>query len=304
MDNRFDVLIIGAGPAGLTAALYLARNDYNVAFIEGYAPGGEMVQQSKIENYPGFNFISGFELSINMLNQAKNNGAKQIFGMVSDIESISETEKVVTLQNGNKYYASAIVIATGMVNLVPTSVENIEKFNGKGVSYCAICDGALFKNQPCAIIGGGNSAFEESSYLASTASEVHIFVRDEVKAEVRIINDAKKHSNIFIHYNSQILKLNGDDKVESIVANVDGEIKEMNIKGVFPYIGFKAATSFISDKSLLNERGFIIVDKNMETKEKNIFAIGDVIAKDIRQITTATNDGTIVAKTISSRIIK
>ncbi|ENY68718.1 Thioredoxin reductase [Metamycoplasma auris 15026] len=304
MDNKFDVLIIGAGPAGLTAAIYLARNEYNVAFIENSAPGGKMTQQSKIENYPGFDLISGFELSINMLNQARNNNAKQIFGNVVDIISDSDDEKRVILEDGQTFYAKAVVIASGMVNLVPTKVENIKKFNGNGVSYCAICDGALFKNQPCAIIGGGNSAFEESAYLASTASEVHIFVRDGIIAEARLVNDAKKHKNIFIHENSVILKLNGDTKLESITCNINGKIMDMDIKGVFPYIGFKAATSFIKNKDILNERGFVIVDENMETKEKNIFAIGDVIAKSIRQITTATNDGTIVAKTISSRIIK
>ncbi|PYF43629.1 NAD(P)/FAD-dependent oxidoreductase [Metamycoplasma alkalescens] len=303
-NNKFDVLIIGAGPAGLTAAIYLARNGYDVAFIESHAPGGKMIEQSKIENYPGFDYISGTKLSINMLNQAKNNGAKQIFGKVIEIKSLADNQKAVYLENGKTYFSETIIIATGMINLVPTQVENIDKFTGNGVSYCAICDGALFKNQPCAIIGGGNSAFEESTYLASTASEVHIFVRDGIIAEAKLVKDAKKHKNIFIHENSVILKLEGEKNLEKIVCNINGQIQEMTIKGVFPYIGFKAATSFIKNKNLLNERGFIVVDDNMETAEKNIFAIGDVVAKGIRQITTATNDGTIVAKTISSRIIK
>ncbi|MGX9339334.1 MULTISPECIES: NAD(P)/FAD-dependent oxidoreductase [unclassified Mycoplasma] len=304
MKKVFDVLIIGAGPAGLTAALYLSRNEYNVAFIESSVPGGKIAQQSKIENYPGFDFISGFELATSMLNQARKNGAKYIYGKVVEIRNISDNEKLVILENGDEYYAQVVVIASGMTNLVPISIENIEKFRGRGVSYCAVCDGALYKNEPCAIIGGGNSAFEESTFLAATASEVHIFVRDIVRAEAKIINDAKKHANIYIHYNSEILKLQGEDKLESIIVKIDGNIQEMNIKAVFPYIGFKAATSFISNKEMLDERGFIIVDKNMETQFKNIFAVGDVVAKDIRQITTATNDGTIAARVISSRIIK
>ncbi|BAP39754.1 NAD(P)/FAD-dependent oxidoreductase [Metamycoplasma canadense] len=304
MENIFDVLIIGAGPAGLTAAMYLGRNEYKVGFIENYAPGGKMVQQSKIENYPGFEYITGIELSMNMFNQAKKNNAEFIFGKVISIKDHSEFKKEVYLENGDKYLTKTIVIATGMVNLVPANIENIEKFNNKGVSYCAICDGALFKNKKCAIIGGGNSAFEESIYLASTSSEVYIFVRDGIIAEAKLVSDVKKHKNIFIYENSQILKLNGENEIESITANINGEIKNMDIKGVFPYIGFKAATSFIKNKEILNERGFIIVDKNMETSMKNIFAIGDVVAKEIRQITTATNDGTIVAKVISSRIVK
>ncbi|TPE57561.1 FAD-binding protein [[Mycoplasma] falconis] len=302
MNKDFDVLIIGAGPAGLTAALYLARNDVKVAFIEGMYPGGKMAEQSKIENYPGFDFVSGPELSKKMFNQAKLNGAKMIFGFVEKIESLSDNEKIVTLANGDQYLSKAVIIATGMKNLVPKEVINIDKFNGKGVSYCVLCDGAMYKGLPAAIIGGGNSAFEESSYLASIASEVHIFVRDGIIAEKRLVEDAKKHANIFIHENSVILELLGEDKVSSIKANVNGEIKNMDIKAVFPYIGFKPSTNFISQKEILDEKGFILVDESMETKIKNIFAVGDVIKKDVRQITTATNDGTVAAKVVNSRI--
>ncbi|MCV3733893.1 FAD-dependent oxidoreductase [Mycoplasma enhydrae] len=302
MNNKYDVLIIGAGPAGLTAALYLARNNHSVAFIESYAPGGKMVLQSKIENYPGFDYINGIDLSLKMLNQATHNGAKQIMGNVVSIQGISETEKKVILNNGKEYFAKALIIATGMKNLVPSDVENIEKFNNKGVSYCVVCDGALFKNEPCAIIGGGNSAFEEANYLSSLASEVHIFVRDGIRAEAKLVEDVKNNKNIFVHENSTIKTINGNEKVESIIANINGKITEMNIKGIFPYIGYKPATAFIENKNILDSKGFIVVDKNMETREKNIFAIGDVVAKDIRQITTATGDGTIAAKAISSRL--
>ncbi|AXE60603.1 thioredoxin reductase [[Mycoplasma] phocae] len=300
--EKFDVIIIGAGPAGLTAAIYLGRNNASVAFIEGKVPGGKMPEQSKIENYPGFDLISGVELSNRMLMQARENKAKFIFGNVSHIENISDHEKEVTLENGNKYLAKVIIIASGMKNVVPLDVVNIEKFNGRGVSYCAICDGAIYLSKPCAIIGGGNSAFDEAPFLASVASEVHIFVRDGIIAEKKLVDDVKKIKNITIHENSKILELKGDNKVESIIANIDGKVQEMDIKGVFPYVGFKPATSFITNKEIMNSRGFIQVDKNMETKIKNIFAIGDVVEKDIRQITTATSDGTIAAKVIGSRI--
>ncbi len=302
--NKYDVIIIGAGPAGLTAALYLARNDMNVAFIEGYIPGGKMAEQSKIENYPGFSYISGMELSTNMLNQARENGAKFIYGMVKKLESIEDNLKKVILEDNTEYYAQAVIIATGMKNLVPMSIEGIEKFRGKGVSYCVLCDGALYKNKPTAIIGGGNSAFEEAPYLAAVASEVHMFIRDGIIAEKRLVEDVKKHNNIFIHENSEIIKLIGDTKIDKVEAKfLDGN-KEMNIEAIFPYIGFRPATGFIENKNLLDPKGFIKVDANMETSEHNIFAIGDVIVKDVRQITTATNDGTIAAKVINSRIVK
>ncbi|WP_412031408.1 NAD(P)/FAD-dependent oxidoreductase [Metamycoplasma buccale] len=300
--KQYHTLIIGAGPAGLTAALYLSRNNLSVAFIEANVPGGKMTEQSKIENYPGFEFISGPNLSIQMLNQATKNGAEFIYGKVTKIESKTENLKQVTLENGDIYLSNSIIIATGMKNIVPLDIENIEKFNHKGVSYCVLCDGALYKNKSCAIVGGGNSAFEESIYLAKIASEVHIFIRDGIIAEKKLIQDVKNTKNIFIHENSKILKLNGQNDIEDIEANIDGKIVKMPIKAVFPYVGFKPATGFITNSKMLDSRGFIVVDNNMETCEKNIFAIGDVIKKDVRQITTATSDGTIAAKVINSRV--
>ncbi|ACF07329.1 thioredoxin reductase [Metamycoplasma arthritidis] len=300
---KYDVLIIGAGPAGLTAAIYLARNNMDVAFIESYAPGGKIIEQSKIENYPGFDNITGPSLATHFYNQATRNGASLIFGKAIKIISNGDFDKTVIMESGEEYHAKAIIIATGMKNRIPSDIVNIEKFNHRGVSYCVLCDGVIFKNQPCAIIGGGNSAFEESISLASLASEVHIFVRDGIIAEKRLVDDVKKHSKIIVHENSQVLELIGQDELEAIKVNINGEVSEMKIKGLFPYIGQLPATDFL-DKEILNERKFIEVDHNMETKIKNIFAAGDVVAKDVRQITTATSDGTIAAKTINSRIVK
>ena len=206
------------------------------------------------------------------------------------------------MENGKIYYAPFAIIATGMQNLVPTQVKNIEKFNHKGVSYCVVCDGTLYKDKPTAIIGGGNSAFEEGLYLSALASEVHIFVRDGIIAEKSIVEKVRAQKNMFIHENSVILEILGTNKVEKIKASIDNKIVEMKIDAVFPYIGFKPATSFISNKTLLDSKGFIVVNKNMETKEPNLFAIGDVIEKTVRQITTATNDGTIAAKLINLKI--
>ncbi|BDX52551.1 thioredoxin reductase [Metamycoplasma equirhinis] len=300
----YDSIIIGGGPAGLTAALYMSRNNLNVAFIEGKAPGGKMAEQSKIENYPGFEKIGGIELSMQMFNQARSNGAKFIYGNVKQIINISDFEKKIILEDQKIIFAKTLVIATGMKNVVPNDIENIEKFNGKGVSYCVLCDGTLFANKPCAIIGGGNSAIEEASYLSSIASKVYVFVRDGIHAEKKLVEDLKKHENVEIFLNSKIEKLIGSELLEKIIANIDGKPKEFEINGVFPYIGFRPSTDFIDLPNILNEKKFVLVNEEMETSIKNIFAIGDVIAKNIRQITTATSDGTIAAKTISMRIIK
>lgn len=303
MENKYDVLIIGAGPAGLTAAIYLARNNVNVALIEAKTPGGKISEQSKIENYPGFNSVSGAELSISMFSQARENGAKFIIGKVISIENKDELIKLIKLENGLLLESKYLIIATGMQNIIPKEVINIEKFNNKGVSYCVVCDGPLFKDKVCGIIGGGNSAFEEGNYLSSIAKEVHIFVRDKIIAEQRLVDNVEKQDNIFIHRNAQILKLNGTSSLDSADVNIEGNIVNIPIKGLFPYIGFKPAIDFI-DKNLLklDKKNFIVVDENMETNVPNIFAVGDIISKSIRQITTATSDGTIAAKIINNRI--
>lgn len=303
MENKYDVLIIGAGPAGLTAAIYLARNNVNVALIEAKTPGGKISEQSKIENYPGFNSVSGAELSISMFSQARENGAKFIIGKVMSIENKDELIKLIKLENGLLLESKYLIIATGMQNIIPKEVINIEKFNNKGVSYCVVCDGPLFKDKVCGIIGGGNSAFEEGNYLSSIAKEVHIFVRDKIIAEQRLVDNVEKQDNIFIHRNAQILKLNGTSSLDSADVNIEGNIVNIPIKGLFPYIGFKPAIDFIDQNLLkLDKKNFIIVDENMETNVPNIFAVGDIISKSIRQITTATSDGTIAAKIINNRI--
>lgn len=303
MENKYDVLIIGAGPAGLTAAIYLARNNVNVALIEAKTPGGKISEQSKIENYPGFNSVSGAELSISMFSQARENGAKFIIGKVISIENKNELIKLIKLDNGLLLESKYLIIATGMQNIIPKEVINIEKFNNKGVSYCVVCDGPLFKDKVCGIIGGGNSAFEEGNYLSSIAKEVHIFVRDKIIAEQRLVDNVEKQDNIFIHRNAQVLKLNGTSSLDSADVNIEGNIVNIPIKGLFPYIGFKPAIDFIDQNLLkLDKKNFIVVDENMETNVPNIFAVGDIISKSIRQITTATSDGTIAAKIINNRI--
>lgn len=303
MENKYDVLIIGAGPAGLTAAIYLARNNVNVALIEAKTPGGKISQQSKIENYPGFNSVSGAELSISMFSQARENGAKFIIGKVISIENKDELIKLIKLENGLLLESKYLIIATGMQNIIPKEVIDIEKFNNKGVSYCVVCDGPLFKDKVCGIIGGGNSAFEEGNYLSSIAKEVHIFVRDKIIAEQRLVDNVEKQNNIFIHRNAQVLKLNGTSSLDSADVNIEGNIVNIPIKGLFPYIGFKPAIDFIDQNLLkLDKKNFIVVDENMETNVPNIFAVGDIISKSIRQITTATSDGTIAAKIINNRI--
>ncbi|RMA78563.1 thioredoxin reductase (NADPH) [Metamycoplasma subdolum] len=301
--SHYDVLIIGSGPAGLSASIYLSRQNISNAFIESTLPGGKIGQTEKVENYPGIEKISGFELATNFLNHAKSYGAKMIFGKVVNFSKTKDNLIEVNLENGDKYFSQALIIATGMKSLVPEEIINIHTFNHRGVSYCAVCDGSLYKNEVCGIIGGGNSAFEEGAFLANVAKEVHIFVRDKIIAEKTIQNQLLEHKNVTIHKPSQIKKLIGKDKLEEIEFEENCKLKHMKMAALFPYIGFKPSTDFISQKEILDPRGFIKVNENMETTIENVYAAGDVIQKQIRQIVTAANDGTIAAKTITNKII-
>lgn len=299
--NKFDVIIVGAGPSGLTAAIYLGRTNLSVAFIEKGAPGGKMINTSIIENYTSYKTITGPDLSEKMYNHALNANATHIYGKVAKIVD-KDKEKIVNLSNGESLMAKAIIIAVGMKEKVPP-IENISHYYGKGVSFCAICDGPLFKNEVVGVIGGGESAIEEAKYLSNIAGQVYIFIRKDhfrIQDNSKIIDEIAKIKNIHILFNTEIIQINGKSKLESIkiVNNATNKTEELKISALFPYIGFDSATQFLDNLKITNENGFIITDSHMETPVKGIYAIGDVRQKDVKQIVTATSDGAIAAKTI------
>lgn len=304
MNKEYDVMIIGGGPAGLTAAVYASRANLKTIFIEKGAPGGKMVKTFKIENWPGDKSINGVDLSLRMFDHSKAFGATYKYGEVVNIESKGATEQIVTLKNGDQFQVKSVVIATGMVERVPEWIDGIHKFEHRGVSYCAICDGPLYKGKPAAIIGGGNSAIEEATYLASIASQVNVFVRAEsdLIAEKKLVDELKEKKNITLLMNAEIKTLHGDDKLEKVDAVVNGESKSFDVNVVFPYIGQVPVSSFAKDLSITDARGFIETDELMETKVKGIYAIGDIRVKEIRQIATAAADGAIVGKILANRL--
>lgn len=303
MEKEFDVAIIGAGPAGLTCAIYCVRAGLSVVFIEKGAPGGKMTSTYKIENWSGTQEIKGFELSKQMFDHAKSLGAQYKYGEVVDIESINSTSHIVLLSNSEKIQAKAVVIASGMKEKVPHEVKGIEEYVNHGVSYCVICDATFYKDKPAAIIGGGNSAFEEAIYLSSIASEVNIFVRsDKIRAEKVILEKVKSIKNIHIFLNASVLELNGKDSLESIKVKINDKEQVFLINHLYPYIGYLPIISFAKKLPIFNNEGFIQTDQNMETKVPGIYAIGDVREKEIRQIITAASDGAIAAKVISNKI--
>ena len=303
--NKYDVLIIGAGPAGLTCGIYCARANLKVAIIDKGAPGGKMTQTFNIENWIGDISVKGYELSQRMFQHAKHLGVETLYGEVVKVNTISEFDQEVYLNNDKVIHAKVVVIATGMKEKKPTTIIDFEKFENNGVSYCVTCDASFYKNLPAAIIGGGDSAFEEAIYLSSIASEVHIFIRKtHPKAEAGLVARVSKIENIKIHYASEILKLIGDQegKLTSIEYVENDVQKVMNINHLYPYIGSQPSINFASHLDIFDSNNFIVVDESMETKVKGIYAIGDIRQKDVRQIITAASDGAIAGKKIANKL--
>lgn len=302
--KQYDVIIIGAGPAGLTTALYASRGNLNVLILEKGAPGGKLPSQSKIENWPGDETIEGAQLALRMYKHALKFGASHLYGEVSNIESKGEFEHYVHTTDGDVYQTKSVVVATGMVERKPLDIKNFLDFEGRGVSYCVICDGPFYSGKPSVIIGGGNSAVEEGSFLASIASKVHILVRDGAfNAEKKLIDELVSKENVEVHFNTKALELKGDENgLQEVVVETEDKTFSIEASSLFPYIGFLPATKFLANHDTLNKQGFVVVDQYCESKTKGIYAVGDVREKDIRQIATAVNDGAIVGKILTNRI--
>lgn len=300
--EKVDIAIIGAGPAGLTAAIYASRAGLSITFIEKGAPGGKVVKTSKIENWTGDLSVEGPDLALRMFEHAKKSGASYKYGEVTDILSKSKQNHEIILKSGQIIKAKQVIIATGMFEKIPENIKGIRKYENRGVSYCAICDGPLFKNKNTAVIGGGNSAIEEAAYLAQFSKEVFVFVRSKIRADKKLVDDLSLKKNVKIFLKSQIKEIKGEKNVQEIVADIDGKNQVLKVSGIFPYIGLKPATSFIKNKDILDETGFVITDENMETKIPGLFAVGDVRSKHVRQIATAASDGVISAKVLINRL--
>ena len=302
MERYFDLVIVGAGPAGCTASLYASRAGLSTLLLDNGAPGGKLVKTYEIANYPGVGASSGVDLAMKMFEQATSFGAVYEYGDVIE----STKDKVVKLFDGQEIQAKAVLIATGtkerLLN-IPGEQENI----GRGVSFCAVCDGAFFKDKDVVVIGGGNSALEESLYLTKFANVTIVIRRDVFRAEKNIQEQVESNDRIKIitkHIPKQILSENG--KVCGIVLeNVDTkETQTIACSGIFPYIGQDPMTQSIQNLGICDDRGYVIVDKNMETNIKGIYAAGDVIQKDLRQVVTATNDGAIAAQHVFHELSK
>ena len=299
---NFDCVIIGSGAAGMTAAIYLKRANLSVALIEKDAPGGQMTKISNIENYPGYRSVDGSTLSLNMYNQVIDLGVDYRYGNVLDIQDYGDYKIIKT--DVEEIKCKAVIIASGRKPR-RLGLENEEKLIGRGISYCALCDGFFYKDKTVAVIGGGSSAVEESIYLSGICKEVIlIHRRDQLTADLNAQEKLKKIKNIKINYNSVVTTLiTESDKLKAIKIKTNNkEEKEIKIDGMFIYIGHEPDVSFLSNLDINLDKNYVVVDDKMRTNIKNIYACGDIIKKEIYQITTAVGEGTIAATTAKKDI--
>ena len=298
-DKMNDLIIIGAGPAGLSACLYASRAGLNVLMLDSGAPGGKLNVSAEIENWPGQKKKTGPELAYEMYEHALSFGGEQAYGEVTKVIDYGDYKEVITTDQS--YEAKNVLIATGTKER-KMGIPMEEELTGHGVSYCAVCDGPFFKGDEVAVVGGGNSALEEAIYLTKFAKKVHLIVRRDVFRADKIIQDhVQANDKIEIHFLKKPHHLIAKDNKVAAIALEDsktGEVSELAVKGVFPFVGLDPITDFVKDLGITDERGYIITNELMETSVKGIYAAGDVRQKVLRQVVTATNDGAIVGQQV------
>lgn len=296
-----DLIIIGAGPAGLSACLYASRAGLEVLMLDGGAPGGKLNVSAEIENWPGQKKKTGPELAYEMYEHALSFGGQQAYGEVTEIIDYGDYKEVVTADT--VYQGKAVLIATGTKER-KMNIPLEEELTGHGVSYCAVCDGPFFKDEEVAVIGGGNSALEEAIYLTKFASKVHLIVRRDVFRADKIIQDhVFANDKIEIHFLKKphhLIENNGKVAKLALEDSKTGEISELTVAGVFPFVGLDPITDFVKNLDICDEHGYIITDETMKTKIPGIYAAGDVRQKVLRQVVTATNDGAIAGQQIAN----
>ena len=292
----YDTIIIGAGPAGMTAALYAARSNLKVALIEGGLPGGQMNNTSDIENYPGYANISGPELAEKMFEPLENLGVEHLYGFVENVEDHGDVKKVITADE--EFETRTVIVATGSKHRL-LGVPGEEELNSRGVSYCAVCDGAFFRDQDLLVVGGGDSAVEEAIFLTRFAKSVTIVHRrDELRAQKVLQDRAFANEKINFIWDSVVKEIKGENRVESVVIeNVKtGQVTEQAFGGVFIYVGLDPVSDFVQELQIRDQAGWIVTDDHMKTSVTGVFAVGDVRQKDLRQVTTAVGDGAIAGQ--------
>lgn len=292
----YDVIIAGAGPAGMTAAVYTSRANMSTLMLERGIPGGQMANTEDIENYPGFSSILGPDLSTKMFEHAQQFGAEYAYGEIKEIRDEEPYKRVIT--GDKEYLTKSVIVATGAEHRL-LGVQGEKELSGRGVSYCAVCDGAFFRNKELVVVGGGDSAVEEAVFLTRFASKVTIVHRrDQFRAQKILQKRAFDNEKIEVIWDTEVKEIRGEGKVQAVLLEntKTGEQKEFPADGVFVYVGMDPLTASVRPLGITNDAGYVLTDEKMYTKVKGVFAAGDVREKMLRQVVTATGDGSIAAQ--------
>ena len=289
----YDIIIIGAGPAGLTAGIYARRAQKKVLILEALTYGGQIINTLDIENYPAAPHIDGYDFATKLYEQTKELGAEIVFEKAIDINNNDEYKEVIT--KNNAYKGKTVIIATGAENR-KLKLDREDDLVGKGISYCATCDGGFYKGKDVAIVGGGNTAIEDAIYLCDIVKKVYVIHRrDEFRAEEALLNELKSKDNVEFILNSNVTKLIGEEKLESIEINTDGDIKNINVSALFIAVGRVPENQNFAKLISLDKNGYVIAGEDCHTNVDGIFVAGDNRIKSLRQLVTATSDGAIAA---------
>lgn len=293
--SLYDVVIVGAGTAGLTAAIYAVRAGRTVLVLEEKVYGGQIINTPEVENYPGIRQISGYEFAENLYRQAVDLGAEVRYEKAVKLESGISRKKIVT--NRSEYVCGSVVLATGARNRL-LGVEREQELVGKGISYCASCDGAFYRGKDVAVVGGGNTALEDALFLSNYCNRVTIIHRRyQFRGEARIVEHLKKKENVRFFMDSQVIRLLGEERLRSVLVRnkVTGEEQELEVSGLFIAIGQIPDNQAFAELVTLDENGYVVASEDCCTNVPGIYAAGDCRTKHVRQLTTAAADGAVAA---------
>lgn len=302
MTQHYDTIILGAGPGGMTAATYASRANLSVLMIDRGIYGGQMNNTAEVENYPGFSSVLGPDLAEKMYQSSTQFGAEYAFGTVLHVQAQEDGSwRVVT--DMDECTTNTVIVATGS-DYKKLAVPGEDQYSGRGVSYCAVCDGAFFRGQHVIVVGGGDSAVEEATYLAGLADKVTVFHRrDKLRAQQILQERAFANEKIEFVWNTEVEEILGDDKKVTGVRvhnNVTDEVYTVDAAGVFIYVGVLPVSDVVADLGITNDQGWIKTNERMETSLPGIYALGDVREKELRQITTAVGDAAIAGQNVFS----
>lgn len=302
--NNYDVIIVGGGPAGLTAAIYAVRANMKTLILDKLSPGGQIINTNEIENYTGMGAINGAELAIKMFEHTQELGAEFDYKTVLEIEDKGTVKLVKCEEDNTVYEASAVILAMG-THPRRLGIPGEEEHAGSGLSWCAICDGAQYKGKDVVVIGGGNSAVEESIFLAGIVNKLTVITMFDLTADPKVCDKLRAMENVTVYPFQDILEFIGTDSLESVrfkSTKEDGIERVVTCDGVFEYIGLEPCGGFCVPLGILNAHGFIETDENMQTKIPGIFGAGDITTKFLRQVVTACSDGAIAANAASKYV--